>query len=732
MTFVSEPGADGQHITFCRICEAFCGLVATVKDGRVTEIAPDRDNPHSQGHVCVKGIRMAGVTHDPDRVTRPLKRVGGPGEFEPVSWDEALDAIAAQLKAIRAEHGDGAIASYLGNPTAFSTNAISGFGEFMASMGSYKLYGAGSQDSNARMVSNYIVHGAPFPAALPDLANCDMLLIVGANPLVSNGWMMCAPRMRHDFDAIAERGRVVVVDPRLTETAQRYEHLAIRPDGDAWLLLGMMRVIVDEGLVDREFIEADTIGWAELEPRIRAADLDEAAAQTGISADAIAALARDFATTKRAVIYVGLGLCRGKFGMLGGFLHSALNAITGRYGRPGGSRFGQQVLARGANPLTGGSYGDLRTRIGGVPAIAGKMACALLPADIEEEGEGQVRALIISAGNPVVSGPGGARLAGALRKLELMVALDFYHNETNRNAHYILPTPSFLERAEWPFIAMGALLRPFIQYTDAVIPPVGESRDDYWIYSEITRRMGIDAPSPSPEKQAMAREGKLPDPVGLIDVALRKGPVGDLFGERPEGWSRERLLEHPHGVLIEDLPDDAHLWRDRIAHEDGKLHLWHEILGSEFERLFATRGAAPAKLTLIGRRDIRSINSWMHNVDRLVRSQQPTLLVHPQDAADHAIADGDLVRVWNDNGAIEIPAEISTDVMRGVVSYPHGWGHAAGWRRANETEGQNMNLLLGLGVESVEFVSGMTLIDCLPVSIARSNSAPRRKAEAVA
>jgi formate dehydrogenase len=344
----------------------------------------------------------------------------------------------------------------------------------------------------------------------------------------------------------------------------------------------------------------------------------------------------------------------------------------------------------------------------------------MLPADIEEDGEGQVRALIVSAGNPVVSGPGGKTLVRALQKLELMVAFDIYHNETNRNAHYILPTLTFLERDEWPFVSMGELTRPFIQYSAAVIPPVGEARDDYEIYSEIAQRMGMDAPSPSPGKQALARAGKLPDPGDLIDIALRNGPVGDHFGERPEGWSRERLRQHPHGVMVDDLPDDAHTWRQRLAYSDGKLRLWHDIVASELDRLFASRDAAPSKFTLIGRRDVRSINSWMHNIDRLVRSQQPTLLIHPDDAAVQGIEEGDIVRVSNQNGAIEIPAEISSDVMRGVVSYPHGWGHAAGWHRANQTEGQNMNVLLGLGVESVELVSGMTLIDCLAVSVDRS------------
>ncbi|RZM15305.1 MAG: formate dehydrogenase, partial [Sphingomonas sp.] len=244
-----RPGNDGEHVTFCRLCEAFCGLVATVRDGRVVAVKPDCDNPHSRGHVCVKGMAIAEVTYDPDRVTTPLRRTGPPGEFAPVSWDEALDDIAARLTAIRTRHGGEAIASYLGNPTGYSARAFGAFGGFMSALGSRKMYGAGSQDSNARLTATYMIHGGPHFGTVPDLPRCDFLLILGANPLVSNGWMAFNPRWRHDLDAIAERGSVVVVDPRYTETARRYRHLAIRPDGDAWLLIGLLQVLFAVGAI---------------------------------------------------------------------------------------------------------------------------------------------------------------------------------------------------------------------------------------------------------------------------------------------------------------------------------------------------------------------------------------------------------------------------------------------------------------------------------------------------
>ena len=250
---------------------------------------------------------------------------------------------------------------------------------------------------------------------------------------------------------------------------------------------------------------------------------------------------------------------------------------------------------------------------------------------------------------------------------------------------------------------------------------MGESREEFEIFCGIASRMGLDAPSPSPAKQALGREGKLPAPVDDLDMALRMGPIGDRCGENPGGWSREKLREHPHGVMVETMPHGATDWRERIGYPDRKLRLWHELLAPEFDRLFASRTQAPPGLTLIGRRDIRSINSWMHNVDKLVRSQEPALLVHPQDAAAHGVDDGDIVRLWNANGEIHVPAALSVDIVQGTVCYPHGWGHAAGWDRANRTEGKNVNLLLGLGVDSIEFVSGMSLMDCIDVSMERSH-----------
>ena len=399
-------------------------MVATVEGGRVTHIGPDRANPHSQGHICVKGPAIADVAYDPDRVTHPLRRCGGPGAFERVSWDEALGDIARRLRAIRGASGPDAIATYFGNPGAFSTDTFMASQWFLRRLGSRKFYSAGSQDSTSRHLASYILYGVAFRNAIPDLPNNDVLIVIGANPLVSHGGLLTAPRVRHDLDAIAARGRVIVIDPRRTETAARYEHVAIRPNTDVWLLAAMLGTVFAEGLADRAFLETSTTGWRSLREAVAPVTAEAAAERTGIAAETIRRLARDLAAAGRGAIYGRVGLCRGEFSTLANVLADALNIATGKFGRVGGSVFGAFPLKGAGDPLQG--YGEHRTRIGDLPVVAGLMPAAVLPDDILEPGVGQVRAMMVVAGNPVMSAPGGARLESALGSLDLLFSIDLY------------------------------------------------------------------------------------------------------------------------------------------------------------------------------------------------------------------------------------------------------------------------------------------------------------------
>src|SRR3954462_5119511 len=522
-------GVSETKVTFCRICEAACGMVATVEDGRVTQLRPDPDHPLSRGYACPKGIAMLDVQNDPDRVLHPLKRVGGPGEFERVSWDEALADIAARTRALPGR----AVAWYMGNPGAFSYSHPLWVKGFLDALGSSHLYSAGSQDVNNRFAASALLYGTPLVVPIPDLKRTKLLLMVGANPLVSHGSGLTAPRTRELLHGI---DRVVVVDPRRSETARAFEHVPIRADTDAWLLLSLLHVIFEEGLADEAAIRPQAGGPGALRAAAREHPPEATAARTGIPAERVRELARALAAADGAAVYGRTGSCLGRFGTLVAFLLDALNVVTGTLDAPGGSVFGRAAIALDEIGERAGldTYGAVRTRIGGFPDVIGNLPATLMPREIDH---GEIRALFVSAGNPVLSVPDGGALEASLERLELCVSLDFYVNETNRHADYVLPSTTYLEREDLPIAFFGFHTTPFAQFTDAVVGPAGEARQEWEIIDDISRRIGV-VPSVVP----LARRMKLRlRPELLADLLLRTGPDGDLFGLRRGGLSVKRL-----------------------------------------------------------------------------------------------------------------------------------------------------------------------------------------------
>lgn len=549
-----QPGADGQHITFCRICEALCGMIVEVEDGRIKKIGPDRLNPHSTGHICIKGPAMADVVHDPDRLRTPLKRSGGPGHFAPVSWDEALSDIAKRFAAIRDDHGGKAIASYFGNPAAFNLRALFGGGALYRALGISKFFNTGSQDTTARYVASYILYGDVKRTPIPDLERCNMLLMLGSNPLISHGSMLTVPRLREALDAIAKRGRVIVVDPRRTETAERFEHLTIRPGTDPWLLSAMIGEIRRGGKLDMEFISAATTGSDRLFAAIDRITPELAERHCGVSADRIRQLAADFAASQ-SVAYGRVGLCRGRFSTLSNFLLDALNIVCGRFSVAGGSVFGHSLSASvGAQGPSG--YGAGQSRIADLPTVAGSMPSVLLAPEILEPGAGRVRGLLSIAGNPVLSAPGGEQLEKALSSLDLFVAIDIFMNESNRFADYILPATTFLERADLPSIPVEFMPRPFLQFTHPVLPPQGDVREEGDVLASLASLID-------------GRDIGTSDPFQRFDSMLRAGPFGDQGQDEAEGLSLEKVKQAPHDVwsmlrlIMRDGVGVSHMAMDR-------------------------------------------------------------------------------------------------------------------------------------------------------------------------
>jgi anaerobic selenocysteine-containing dehydrogenase len=717
--------ATEQKVTFCRICEPLCGMVATVEDGQLTQVRPDPDHPLSRGYACPKGIAMTEVVNDPDRVLRPLRRSGD--GFEECAWEEALEDIAQRLRAVLDEHGRESVAWYMGNPGAFSYSHTLWSKGFLDAIGTPHYYTAGSQDVNNRFAASALLYGSPLLVPIPDLRRTDFLFMVGANPLVSHGSVLSAPRVREMLlDLEGRGGRVVVVDPRRSETAAQFEHLPIRPDADAYLLLSMLQVVFEDELADRGWLEQHAEGAEELERLVRGHPPEATEGRTGVPAERARELARAFAAADSAVAYGRTGSCLGRFGTLVAFLLDALNAATGNLDKPGGAVFGRPPLALDdiAEKVGLATYGKTRARFGDFPDVIGNLPASLLPREIETPGARQVRALFVSAGNPVLSVPDGDALERAMRKLDLFVSLDFYVNETNRHADYVLPTTTLYEREDVPVAFFGFFSQPFAQTTEAVIEPMGESRQEWEIIDDISKRVGL-APYSLPALRKLARLGLRVSPQRLVDLLIRLGPRGDLFGLRRSGLSLRKLREHPHGLVLDEHIATGVL-PDKVRHKGGRVRLAPPEIAAELARAASANGDDPAyPLRLIGLRELRSHNSWMHNAPLLMRGgRRQALRVHPEDALDCGLADGSEALVESKSGRVTVPVKVTDEMTPGSVALPHGWGHKGGWRLANEGGGANVNLLASSDPDDLERLAGMAHLNGIPVRLS-----PVRRAE---
>src|SRR3954447_16469809 len=660
-----------ERITFCRICEAHCGLVATVDDGRVERLRPDPQHPLSHGYACPKGIAMTEVQNAPDRLLHPLRKTAS-GDFERVSWGEALREIGDRLRAIPRT----SIGWYMGNPGGASYSHTLWSKGFVDALGSSHYYTAGSQDVNNRFAVSALMYGSALRAPIPDLERTSFLLMVGANPFVSNGSVLSAPRVRDRLHAIIERGgRVVVVDPRRTETARAFEHLPIRPDTDAWLLLSLLHVVG---------------GDSPLGPLAEPFSPEATAERAGVAGERCGALARDLAAAPSAAVYGRTGSCLGRFGTLVAFLLDALAAVTGNLDRPGGNLFARPPVdvERVARPFGLASYGRRRTRVGGFPDVLGQMPAGVMADEITTPGRGQLRALIVSAGNPLLSVPDPEKLRAAFGELDLLVSIDLFMNETGRQADYVLPATTWLERDDVPLAFLPFFVRPFIQWTDAVVPPAGEAREEWQIVEALARELGIQ-PASVPPIRWLRRLGVQVTPQRMLELLLRTGP-GRL--------STNLLRKHPHGLVLGEH------WKTGTRRR-ARIRLAPPEIAAEIERL---RSEPPPddSLRLIGLRQLRRHNSWMNDVPALARgARAPALRMHPRDAAARSISDGSVVSVRSATGSVDVAALVSDEMTPGTVALPHG------------LPGANANALTAAGPGALEPLAGMSHLNGVPVEV---------------
>jgi anaerobic selenocysteine-containing dehydrogenase len=716
--------------TFCRICEPLCGMIATVEDGKLVALRPDKDHPLSSGFACQKGIAFTEVHNDPDRVTAPLRRT--PTGFEPVTWEAALSDIAARLTGILRANGSGAVGWYMGNPAAFSYAHTFAALMFIKGIGrDAHYYTASSQDTNSRLIASQLLYGVPTSTPIPDLTRTDLLVMMGANPVVSHGSFLTAPRIKDRMHDIVKRGgRVVIVDPRRTETAAAFEWLGIVPDTDAFLLLSLLQVMFADGLVDRARVaeQADGIEW--LRALCAPFTPEMTAEHTGIDPDSVRSLAHDLVRTPRAAVYGRLGTCVGRYGTLTAYLIDAVNLAAGNLDVPGGSVFGlmHTVGQRWQNTVMGvalrRSY-RRRSRIGGIPNAITSEPAALMAKEITTPGDRQIKAMFVSAGNPILSVPNGDELEAAFESLELSVALDFYVTETTSRCDYILPVTTMYEREDFPFTFQAFQATPFRQATEAVVAPAGQARTEWDIVDDLSQLLARDVPGfrvLNAARKALGMIGFGFTPRILIDALVRMSQGGDRFGLRRDGLSLRGLTrQHPHGVVVAPHIRTGVL-RDAVAYLSRRVRLVHPDISAEVDKLTRNRHPDGYPLRMIGMREPRSENSWMHNSPLLMRGERvQRALIHVDDAADLQISDGDLVRISSPYGDITVGVTTTKDLTAGVVAVPHGWGHkgTGTWRLANRAGGANVNRLTSSEPEDVESLSGMAWLTGVPVRIER-------------
>jgi anaerobic selenocysteine-containing dehydrogenase len=725
----------------CPLCEAGCGLELTVSDGSVERIRGDADDVFSRGFVCPKGASLKELHDDPDRVRTPLVRDAGDA-LRPASWDEAFAEIDRRLNAIWEAHGRQALGLYFGNPSAHNLSELI-YGRVLAkALQTRNIFSASTVDQYPKQMASALMFGNGATVAVPDVDRTDHLLILGANPLASNGSLLTAPDMRGRLRAIRARGgKVVVVDPRRTRTAREAdEHHFIRPGSDALLLFAVAHTLFDEGLTDVGVLAPHVAGIDEVRELAEGFVPEEVADACGIASGAIRRMARELAAAPRAAVYGRIGTTTQRFGTTASWLVDVLNILTGNLDRPGGAMFprpaaGSSNTAGEPGRGRGARFGRWQSRVRGLDEVFGELPVACLAEEIETPGDGQIRALLTVAGNPVVSTPNSERLAAALDGLDFMVSVDIYVNETTRHADVILPGPSPLQRSHYDLALLGFAVRNVANYSPPALerdPQVPEEWEtllrlagiatgqgpaadvaaiDRFVAYEVARRQASDPSSGlygrDPEELLAELEPRV-GPERILDLQLRGGPYRMTLAE---------LEAAPHGIDFGPLEPRM---PEVLRTPSGQIELAPEPLVADVARLQAALSEpVNGTMTLVGRRELRSNNSWMHNLPTLVRGKERcTALVHPDDAERLGLADGEEAVVRSRAGEIVVPVEVTDEVMPGVVSIPHGWGHdlpGVSLGVAGEHAGTNTNVLADELV--VEPLSGTAVLNGIPVEL---------------
>ncbi|WP_290525594.1 molybdopterin-dependent oxidoreductase [Alcanivorax sp.] len=743
------------HYHTCNLCEAMCGIEIEHRGDEVLAIRGDKDDPFSKGHICPKAVALQDLHHDPDRLRHPVKRTAD--GWVPISWDEALDETARRLHNIQEAHGKDSVALYFGNPTAHNHGALFTLLPFVKALRSRQRYSATSADQLPHQLAAWQLfgHQALFP--IPDVDRTDYFLIIGGNPLASNGSIMTVPDVKGRLKALQKRGgRVVVIDPRRTETAKvADEHHFVRPGTDVYLLLAIVQVLFEELLVAPGQLDKILDGKKDLARLVANWKPEKVADTVGLPADAIRKLARDIAAAPRAAIYSRVGVTTSAHSTLSAWLVYVINILTGNLDREGGVMFTKpafDIVAIGALSGDTGSFDRYRSRVHGYPEFGGEFPVTTLADEMLTPGQGQVKAFVTHAGNPVLSCPDGNKLDRALEGLEFMVSIDLYINETSRHANIILPPTGQLEHGQFDPIFQAVAVRNVVKYAAAPFAKPEDALHDWEILHGLATRLNrLKAKTQRERLQIAATDRfmrKLGD-TGIIDLGLRLGPYGtggkvmeqlkreglhklprlawQLLRGKHKGLTLQTLKDNPHGI---DLGPLQPALPERLFTRDQRINLVPALYFRALQGLPVPKAPKEDEMLVIGRRHVRSNNSWMHNSQRLVKGKSRcNVMIHPQDAERLQVGEGDDVVLSSDAGNITLPVWVSEDIMPGVISVPHGWGHdrqGVLLDVARRAGGASINDVLTTG--RVESVTAMAQLNGVPVKVeaAAKPTSPKR------
>ncbi|MGI9327976.1 MAG: molybdopterin-containing oxidoreductase family protein [Pseudomonadales bacterium] len=719
--------------TFCSLCESFCGIEVDVDDNRIVAIRPDNNHVVSDGYACVKGTHFDSIQHSADRITQPQKRVGK--RWQAIGWEQALSEIAAKIKSVQAEHGAQAISHFVGAPGGANLVAPMFRGELYKGIGSYRMYGTGTCDTMNKFRVNNDMYGSPMRLSYPDVDHTEFMMILGANPTVSGNTLYHLPRSRERFGDIIKRGgRVVFINPRRIESARNAEHVFIRPDTDIYFLAAFCNEVIQRSAVSHQRIEMTMKNFDALQYTVAGWTPERQAAVTGISAGTLRELVEAYTGAKAAALNMATGVNQGRSGTLCYWLLEAISLISGNFDRKGGNLIGEGILDFAAL-----AKDDPHLKLGyhredDLPNVSGQQAAGMVADDILQ---GRVKVMMVEASNPLLAcGNPNGRLEEAMSRLELLVTVDWFRNETGNLAHYILPATTWLERSGMPYALQSfsaCTPTPYLYASGPVLEPPPGVRHEWWIYTRLADKLGVTLMGNKLVSGFLKLSARIAYTRFGGGIKVPEMLMSGMLKKAGQPSFKKMLRDHPNGLRLPDNDGDNFLGTDRVLTDDGRVDLapapFVETFDNKVETLYQEELNILGKMKLIGKREVRRMNSSSANSQRLVKDKTNYAYISPEDAARIDVRDSTFVDIQSSCGEITIPIRVTDEMMPGTVAIPQCWGHqkADGLPHAQQHPGVNSNLLAGDGRDNIESLSGMSHLSGIIVDIKKSTIKPQNK-----